>query len=40
MGVLTLFITGVVTVVALVVFGIVVSVIMSENPRGRTNVDK
>lgn len=33
----TLFVTCVVTVVALVVFCIVVGIVMSKNPRGRTN---
>ena len=36
----TLFVTGVVTVAAFIVFCIVVAVVMSENPRGRTNDSK
>jgi hypothetical protein len=40
MDVTTLFVTGVVTVVAIIVFGIVVAVVMSENPMGRTNDSK
>lgn len=40
MDVATLFVAGVVTVVALVVFGIIVAVVMSENPRGHTHDSK
>lgn len=40
MDVTTLFVTGVVTVVAIVICCIVVAIIMTETPKGRINDSK